>query len=89
MDNISRFMQGNPKYQKLTGPLRAAQICDAARVLANERFVVIKFVDGVLTLATTSSAASANLQMEVGKIKKEINEKLGFDWVKQIRFKLI
>ena len=89
MDKISGFLSGNPKYQRLSGPLRAAQVCDAARVLANDRFGVLSFHDGLLTLTVESSAAGANLQFEMADIINQINEKIGRDLVKKIRFNVI
>lgn len=89
MDKISGFLSHNPKYQRLSGPLRAAQVCDTARSLANDRFTVLIFKDGLLTLGVQSSAAAANLQMESQKIIQSVNEKLGNEWVKKIRFKLV
>jgi predicted nucleic acid-binding Zn ribbon protein len=88
MDNISKFISHNSKYQRLSGPLRAAQVCDTARSLANDRFTVLSFKDGLLTLSTQSSAATANLQIESQKIIQSINDKLGQEFVKKIRFKI-
>ncbi|MEI6039933.1 MAG: DciA family protein [Candidatus Berkelbacteria bacterium] len=89
MDIINKFLGGNSKYQRLAGPLRAAQVCDSARSLADGRFAVLSFIDGCLTVGVTSSAASANLQFELPQIQKEINEKLNFEWVKKIRIKIV
>jgi hypothetical protein len=88
MDNISKFISHNSKYQRLSGPLRAAQVCDTARSLANDRFTVLSFKDGLLTLSVQSSSATANLQMESQKIIQSINDKLGQEFVKKIRFKI-
>lgn len=89
MDLISKFLNGNSKYTRLTGPLRAAQICDTARALADGRFTTLSYVDGLLTVGVESSAASANLSFETEKIIKQINEKLEQDFVKKIRIKIV
>ena len=88
MDNISKFISHNSKYQRLSGPLRAAQVCNTARALANDRFDVLSFKDGLLTLNAQSSSAAANLQIESQKIIKSVNDKLGQELVKKIRFKI-
>ena len=89
MDNINRFMRSNPKYQRLSGPLRAAQVCDTTRSLAHDRFAVVSFAGGLLTLSVESAAAAANLQTEIPEIIKEVNEKLSSEQVKKIRIKII
>jgi hypothetical protein len=89
MDKLSRFLNSNSKYTRLSEPLRAAQVCDTARALANDRFAVVSFKDGLLTLSTTSASASANLQMETSSIMTDINTKLGQELVKKIRIKII
>lgn len=87
MDNIGKFLKSNSKFSKLSGPLRAAQICDEARALADSRFTVISFCDGLLTLGVESSMAAANLQFESPKIIEKINQKIGDNLVQKIRFK--
>ena len=87
MDNINRFISSNSKYKRLAGPLRAAQVCDTARSLADGRFSVTSFKDGLLTLSVESAPAAANLQMESQVIIEKINEKIGQSFVERIRIK--
>ena len=87
MDSINKLFGSNSKYTKLSGPLRAAQVCDTARSLADGRFAVISFVDGLLTLSVTSAAAAANMQFETQEIISQINAKIGQELVKKIRTK--
>jgi hypothetical protein len=89
MHKINSIFSRGSKYQRLSGPLRAAQICDSARALADSRFTVLSYVDGLLTVGVESSAAAANLNFETEKIIKEVNEKVGQDFVKKIRTKII
>lgn len=89
MDKISKFLSADSKYTKLSGPLQAAHVCDAARAVARSRFMVVSFADGMLTVATENSSAAANLQMESAQIIIEINHKLGQDLVQRLRFKII
>ena len=88
MYNIKKFLKSNPKYKRLQKPLQAAKICAAARSQAHSRFEVVSFRGGLLTLAVGSSSEAANLQAESQKIIDEINQKLGENSVRNIRFKI-
>lgn len=89
MESIDKLFGSNSKYTRLSGPLRAAQICDTARALADGRFTVTSFKDGLLTVGVESSAAASNLRFETEKIIKEINEKIGQTLVQKVRVKFI
>lgn len=89
MEKINRFLDQNSKYKRLSKPLEAARVCDTARLLANDRFVVVSFREGLLTVGCTHSGQAANLQLEKNQLVNEINQKLGVELVKNIRFKMI
>lgn len=88
MDNINNFMRRDPRYKSLSKPLQAANVCDTARLLADGRYDVISFKDGLLTLGSSSSSSAANLRMETYNIQNKLNEKLGQELVKKIRIKI-
>ena len=88
MKHIKNYFDHEPKYNKLRKPLEAAEVCDAARLLANGRFEVISFRQGLLTLSVSNSSQAANLQMETQKIIDKINTKIGQEKVREIRFKI-
>lgn len=88
MKRIGEFLKHNPKYSKFSKPLQAAKVCGAARLLGADRYDVISFKEGLLTLGVTSSAQAANLQAESQGIIDEINQKLGEDLVRGMRFKI-
>lgn len=88
MDHINKYFRQNPRYAKLQKPLEAAGICDAARSLSDGRFGVVSFNEGVLCLSISSSAEAANLQAESSQIIDKINQKLGKEMVKRIRYKI-
>jgi len=85
MDRIDKFLKRNPRYNKLSRPLQAAKVCEAARLLGKD---AIAFKDGLLTLGVGSSAQAANLQAESQRIIEEINQKLGVELVERIRFRI-
>lgn len=85
---INNILTRNPRYARLQKPLEAAKVCDIARKLANRRFGVISFKNGLLTLAVNSSAQAGNLQAESQEIIEEINQKIGERRVERIRFKI-
>jgi len=88
VDHINKHFRQIPRYARLQKPLEAANVCDAARVLADGRFGVISFKAGLLTLSALSSSAANNLQMEIYQIQKELNVKLGQELVEKIRIKI-
>jgi len=89
MDQINKFLSTNSKYQRLSKPLTAAAVCEAARSVAKGRFVVVSFRGGLLTAGTNNSGEAANLQLENDQIIREINQKLGKEMVEKIRFKIV
>ena len=89
MDKLSSIFARGGKFQRLAGPLKAAQVCDTTRGLADDRFGVLSFRDGLLTLSVESPAAAANLQSEIPELIQKVNQKIGSDSVKKIRFKTI
>lgn len=89
MDNIQNFLSHGSKYNKFSKPLQAAKVCDTARSLADGRFEVISFKDGLLTLGTSSSSQAANLQAESTQIIAQINQKLEQVLVRKLRFKIV
>lgn len=89
MDNINKFIKGNPKYKGLKKPLEAAKVCDTARLLGDGRFEVISYREGLLTIGVSSSSQAADVQMQSTKIIADINKKLEQNIVKRIRYKLV
>ena len=88
MDNISKFLSNNPKYKRLSKPLTAARVCEAAGVVGNTRFRVVSFRDGLLTVSVKSASVAGNLQMELQEIRDEINQKIGQELVQKMRIKI-
>lgn len=88
MKKIDHDFRHNPRYLKLRKPLEAAEVCDTARSLAQGRFEVVSYKQGLLTLAVSNSSEAGNLQIESQKIIDDINTKIGQEKVKNIRFKI-
>ncbi len=88
MKKLSDYFSGDPRYSRLKKPLEAANVCDTTRSVAEGRFEVISFRDGLLTLSVSSPAQAANLSLESVKIISEVNEKLGEEKVERVRFKV-
>lgn len=89
MEDINKLMRSNSKFAKLAGPLRAAEVCEVARARAHDRFTVVSFHEGLLTLGATEPAAANNLQLDSPKIIQDINDRLGQKWVEKIRIKIV
>lgn len=88
MKKISQYFSDNPRYSRLKKPLEAANICDAARSVAEGRFEVISFKNGLLTISCSSSSAAGNLNLESEQIRTQVNQKLGQEKVERIRIKI-
>lgn len=88
LKRINRDLSDNPRYRKYQKPMLAAEVCEAARAVAGDRFNVISYQNGLLTVAVESSAAAGNLQAESGEIIEKINKKIGEQKVVRIRFKI-
>jgi len=89
MDSINRFISSNPKYSRLSKPLNAARVCDTVRELADDRFSVLMFKDGLLTLGCENPVLATSLRMEEIKLIEKINQKLGSKEIEKIRFKIV
>ena len=88
MKKISKFLSENPRYKRYQKPLEAAEICDRAREIAEGKYNIISFKNGLLTVSVNSSAQAGNLQAESADIIAKINQKIGENKVKRIRFKI-
>jgi len=89
MDKIDKFMSANRKYLGLQKPLEAARVCDTARALANGRFEIVSYKEGLLTLGFVNAIESAHFNMASQKFIEELNTKLGDQKVKRIRYKIV
>jgi hypothetical protein len=89
LSRANDFLRDNAKYIKLSKPLKAAAVCDAARLVAQGRFAVISFKDGLLTLGINNSSEANNLQLESSQIMEIINKKLGNAEVQKLKFKIV
>lgn len=87
MEHINKFLH-NSKYKGLKKPLQAAEVCDAARKVAKDRFSVVSYNAGVLCLGVSSPAEAANIQAESSSIIDNINKELKDEKVKRIRYKI-
>lgn len=88
MRKISQIFRDDPRYRRLQKPLEAARICDEARRVSRGRFEVISYRGGLLSLGVKSPGQAANLSAESEKIIIELNQKIGSDAVKRLRFKI-
>ena len=88
MQKIDSFLKHNPKYRALSKPLEAAAVCDKAKAVAQGRFEVISFKQGLLTVGVNSPAEAMNLQAESMSIIKDINRELGREAITKLRFKI-
>jgi len=88
MEDIKNIIGRQSKLKRLQKPLEAAYICKTADSLADDRYCAISFKNGLLTVGVSSNLAAANLQVESSKIIALINQKLGENKVKRIRFKI-
>lgn len=88
MDLIKRFIDNNPKLQRFAKPLEAASVCDIARTVANGRFEIISYSEGLLRLGVKNPNQSMELQAESSKIIQEINRQIGEEIIKKLLFKV-
>lgn len=88
MKKVRQILSDNPRYNRYKKPLEAANICDVARAEGKGRFGVISYSRGTICLSVNSPAEAANLQAESQKIIDELNQKLGQEIVKRVRFKI-
>jgi len=88
MEDIKNIIGRQSKLKRLQKPLEAAYICKIADSLALDRYGAISFKNGLLTVGVSSNLAAANLQVESSKIIERINQKVGKNKVKRIRFKI-
>lgn len=91
MKKLSRILGDNPRYRRLQKPLEAAEVCDRARQVSEGQyhaFSIISYRGGLLTMGVGSSFEAANLQAQTSEIIEKINEKIGEEKVKRIRFRI-
>lgn len=88
MKKIHQILSDNPRYNRYKKPLEAANICDVARAEGKGRFGVISYSRGTICLSVNSPAEAANLQAQSDELISKINQKLGEQIVKRVRFKI-
>jgi len=88
MQRINKIIDQQSKLKRFQKPLEASYICQIADSLADDHYQAISFKNGLLTLGVTSSLAAANLQSGSAKIIDKINQKIGENKVKRLRFKI-
>jgi len=89
MKKINKILINDPRYRRWQKPLEAAEICHRARQVSEGQYQVISFDGGLLTLGCSSPAQAANLQTQRTEIMAQINQKIGRQAVKRIRFEII
>ncbi len=88
MKKINKILTSDPRFKRFQKPLEAAEICECARRVAQQQYIIVSFSGGLLTVSCSTSAQAANLQAESGQIIEKINQKMGENKVKRIRFKI-
>jgi len=84
---ISQTLNQKIKTGSKTQILRAAQVCYVALKESDGLFKPTSFRQGVLYVCASSPAAAAKANLKTAEIIKKINNSLGQDLVKKIRFR--
>jgi len=85
VDKLDKFLRPALAKRGLLGAATSAEVCFLAEKWGNGRFCCISFSKGVLKLSTPSSSAASELQMDIDKLIKFLNDKLGREAVKSVR----
>lgn len=65
----------------------ASSVCYIAFSLSQGKFKPLSYKNKMLTVAVLNPAAASSLMLSQNQIKKEINQKLGGDFVEKIKIK--
>lgn len=85
MDKLGDFMGEVLAQKGLAGASQAAQICFWADEWGKGRFRPISFFRGTLKVSVDCASAAQELSMDVNKLIKHLNSKLGREAIKQVR----
>lgn len=87
MDNLGDLLKNKLGNSSLARSLDAAGVCEKAQNILGKRCRVISFVRGVLLLGVEDSYISSQIFFESEGLIEKINEKLGEERVKRLRFR--
>lgn len=92
--NLQSILGTSLERKGMAKSITAAMVCEVFGEYAVERFgedlgahvSAQQFVDGTITVKSTSSVLSQEIKLHEGEIKDTINAKLGEGVVKKLRF---
>jgi hypothetical protein len=67
----------------------ASRICFIAKSVSNNEFEPKSFKNGMLTIIVKNNIIASEIQMNSASIIKKINQKIGSETIKKIKFKII
>lgn len=84
---LSKILPVRIAHYGLSKQATASQVCFIAAKFSNNRFEPVSFKNNTLVIKVNSPLASQELQADKEKIINQINQKLGQDLVKKLRFR--
>ena len=85
MEKLDEILRSQLARKKLSGTLRAAQICFYATQWAKTPCKILSFSKGILKVAVDSSPAASELEIQKEDLLSFVNQKLGKNAVRFIK----
>lgn len=91
MKKIGDFLKSFAVRKRIARPMQAVEVCTAASKIGRQtapQFWAKSFKKGILTVETKDAVDGQRLEMQIEKIKRELNAKLGSSVIKTVRIKV-
>lgn len=88
MKKLSQLLKDRLKARGLYSQALGARVCGIANQILGEEGRAASYKNGVLTVAAKNSAALSNLQINQKELLTKINQLLGEELVKRIKYQI-
>lgn len=91
MKKIGEFLKSFAVRKRIARPMQAARVCALASEAGREnkpRFSGKSYKKNTLTIKVADAVDGQRLEMQIEKIKRELNAKLGSSVIKIVRIKV-
>lgn len=87
-EKVDEIIDRRAKYYGLHDQIEAARICFEAKRLYTIQLEPISFKNGILTVSVKKSTEAQELQFKEKEVIKKLNQKIGQEVVKHLKFRL-
>lgn len=89
LEPINKILNARANKYGLKNVADAARICFEAKAVSDGEFEPISFRNGILTISVANNILASKIQMKSSSIIKKINQKVGGEKIKRVKFRIL